>query len=207
MLSVTPTSLSACQIVSCFVLRCFAALFLPVRECRLCLSIVFPFQSDLAEPADIAVSRQRGWWRNSQAGRRRQGAAAGLSPPLFWPAHDTANCRARLPRVDRPCVDRPKKPQAQPGLGLHRTRGFPARGRKNPAAQPDANCWAKTARPAACAVSASANGGGAVGLGLASGGAGPAEGAAPPRSQQSFSGRRALGVVWDRGLLIWAFFT
>lgn len=100
-----------------------------------------------------------------------------------------------------------QKTQAQPGLGLHRTRGFPARGRKNPAAQPDANCWAKTARPAACAVSASANGGGAVGLDLASGGAGPAEGAAPPRSQQSFSGRRALGVAWDRGLLIWAFFT
>lgn len=132
MLSVTPTSQSACQIVSCFVLRCFAALFLPVRECRLCLSIVFPFQSDLAEPADIAVSRQRGWWRNSQAGRRRQGAAAGLSPPLFWPAHDTANCRARLPRVDRPCVDRPKKPRRSRGSDSTGLEGSPPAAGRTP---------------------------------------------------------------------------
>ena len=71
-------------------------------------------------------------------------------------------------------------------------------GRKNPAPQPGENGEAGSARGTQRRRG--------CWRGLAGSGAGPAETAAPLWSEQSFSGRCALGVAWDRDLSIWSFF-
>lgn len=119
----------------CVVLCCFQSVLMAVSSAN---AEAWQEQIDLPEPADIAVSRQRGWRNGLPAAER------GL-PPFFWPAHDIRVCR-------KPCPTS----MGATRLGLHPISFLPS-----PAGRTPRPSQARTARPAA---PAGHNGGGAVGV-------------------------------------------